>query len=104
MAQGFAHDLAGVRVSAGSNFMSDEALQVFCQCHLHDRIFPRDPPHVNADGEDYQPARVNMRDQLAVRLERPHILREPVVNGVPESLAALLVRRSYSSRVGHGSV
>ena len=49
MAQGFAHDLAGVGVSAGSNFMSDEALEVFCQCHLHGRIFPREPPDVNRD-------------------------------------------------------
>ena len=35
--------------------MSDEALEVFCQYHLHDRIFPRGPPDVNRDVEDYQP-------------------------------------------------
>ena len=64
MAQGFAHDLAGVGVSAGSNFMSDEALEVFGQCYLYVRIFPRGPPDVNRDDENYQPGMADDADLL----------------------------------------
>ena len=49
IAQGFAHYLAGIGVAPGPDFLSNEVLEVPCQCHLHGCIFPRGVADVNWD-------------------------------------------------------
>ena len=49
IAQGFAHDLAGIGIAPRPDFPGDEILEVFCQRQLHRCIFPQGIADVNRD-------------------------------------------------------